>query len=214
MKTRAAVSITALAAMSLTQPARAQRSPIEVVVQEADAVIVGSFTGVVRSGNGSSVNVHIERVLKNGLTAEATLTAGDLLKVQGPAVSESSAPGVNPCAIWFLKRENGTWSAVPVQPGGSLRSMRTPLASCSAPQNFVYDSNTNVVDRVLSEVAESGETLKGKGQAARLYSYLKGSRSSVAIRTVQRFEASQFSELRAVALGLKMFGGDVCVANS
>jgi HEAT repeat protein len=182
-----------------------QASQVNQLALKADVVVVAKASSITSNPLGVSITLEIERVLK-GSQIGSTIQA---------AAPDRSLVGQfeRSCGIWFLQQQDGKLNVIPVERSSPLGALRM-TASCSVPQSYSYSPQANVVDKTLSEIAESAELLEGKRyQAMRLFTALRGSGSPLEAQVMQRLITSQSLELRAVALGLQIAQGNVAGLN-
>jgi len=128
----------------------------------ADSIVVGTAMRVSQGGNGVSLTLAIDRVLKGDVGMNGTIAS--VLWVITPA---DAAQAVTPTAasgpgIWFLQRASGGWTLLPVMQGSvPLSTSYFPVPPGPLVAAYAYGAASPLADKLACELGSAIESANG-----------------------------------------------------
>jgi hypothetical protein len=135
----------------LLLPAFGFSAPIERLVGQADAVIIGVASQPVKNGHFVALHLVAERVFKGSVAPGAVLNldwdtgTDDILWKTPPTLH----------GIWFLRSTPGGWEIIPAKPSQrkALSELLYPTSAAGLPSALTYSDNDSVSDKLIIEAA-------------------------------------------------------------
>jgi hypothetical protein len=194
----------------------ARQSPVDLE-RRADAIVVGSASGVIQAGPLIAFTIRVSRLVKGDRTLVDTSVA---VEAANDATNEIAVDAsVNNFGLWFLKRSGNAaaWRLLPVLQGhGLFTDVFFPVAPGAIAAAYSYTPEAPVHDKLASELCAALENADG---GAAIYpemyrGFLDQLQSPVVEAFYRRMAASNIPSRRILGLGGLVGNGDSSALSS
>lgn len=198
------MSVKAIALFFIATSGVVDAASVSSLMSAADAIVVGTESAPLQSGNAVTFYLTVERVFKGGVQT------GSVLNVTWYPRTKLGVPDGSPSirGIWFLRKAaNGSWESIPAAATGNadfFPDLSLPVCQGALPAQLAYNASaTPLADQILLEVA--GGVPRAN---SRLILNIASEVNSPGAVQAFRYLASQSSNQRLIGLAGLIEAGD------